>query len=163
MIITLLGAPLFVRRVLDEAWSSRQHIFDQSQTSFPHNCVVAFHAKVQVVCVIGQWANCCIVDVTTYTQVDRHVYSLYQTCWRIFGRPTSTYSSSLPSQIKTNTAHYFTRSTQTCSFRRGIFPYVNVEILQYGFPTVSFLSVFLSFITSSLCSYVVYILYTFIV
>jgi len=64
MIITLLGAPLFVRRVLDEAWSSRQHIFDQSQTSFPHNCVVAFHAKVQAICAI------IATDVATYTQVD---------------------------------------------------------------------------------------------
>ena len=28
----------------------RQHIFDQSQTSFPHHRVVAFHAKVQCRC-----------------------------------------------------------------------------------------------------------------
>jgi len=30
--------------------SPRQHIFDQSQTSFPHHRVVAFHAKVQCRC-----------------------------------------------------------------------------------------------------------------
>ena len=65
--------------------SPRQHIFDQSQTSFPHHRIVTFHAKVQVVCAIGQWSPSVAAALLTSSHTwlrPRRCRAMYPTdCW----------------------------------------------------------------------------------
>ena len=96
-----------------------------------------FHAKVQTVCTII--AAGIPKSSDTFTLCSRHV--------DVFCG--STYSSSL--LFQTNIAHYFTKSTQTCRYRRGMSSCFSMLFRP-------FLSVFHSFIISSRCSYFVYIL-----
>jgi len=97
---------------------STGHLYHRSMSGLPlhcwrrvtHDCVRAdrcVYCRIPCQSTDRLYHNC-----RRNTQVDRYVHSMYQTCWCICGRSTSTYFSSL--LFQTNVAHYFTKSTQTC-------------------------------------------------